>query len=299
MARPLIALSIGDSEDLADLGFGQEHLDDLALRLAKKLLARRARLTYGGVLRPEVTLGLGAQHSFLDVLIDIVAEEGVRDAKCPPLVNPQPWPWYKQVEVSTRATHFGVIQFVDVDPPGDKVEMKDDRFLWTMASACTEMRKRMTGGHPGESPQVPGCAARVVLGGKRRDWAGILPGIAEEVLYMLEAQKPVYLLGGYGGCAKVIVDYLIGDTDDLPDELTFAGHASSPKLQKIIGHAPPNTVPQAFARLDSALRAVRSDRAHLHNGLTPSENDQLMRSENIRNIGRLLNRGLDAALGSP
>lgn len=286
-------MSIGDSEDLDDLGFGTEHLDDLTLRLCKTLLARGARLGYGGVLRPDRESN-DKQHSFLEVLVDIVAEEATRDPNSPPLVNYQPWPWFRQRDMATTARLIGVTKFVDVSPPGPEVADESDAFLWTMASALTAMRRLMTDGSPEGTPPLAASVARIALGGKRRGWAGILPGVAEEVLYALEADRPVYLLGGYGGCTMAIVDYILGDGDDLPDELTLAGNEPSEKLAKIMRHAPVGYVEDAFGRLAQALAEARADRARLNNGLTPQENDTLMRSENARLMGLLLSKGLTA-----
>ena len=41
--------------------------------------------------------------------------------------------------------------------------------------------------------------ARIVLGGRVAGYKGRMPGIAEEALLSLQAQQPVFLLGGFGG----------------------------------------------------------------------------------------------------
>ena len=60
--------------------------------------------------------------------------------------------------------------------------------------------------------------ARVVLGGKTRDYAGHFPGIAEETLYCLLAGKPVVGLRCFGGCADDVVQALLtGVHPDRPE----------------------------------------------------------------------------------
>jgi len=44
--------------------------------------------------------------------------------------------------------------------------------------------------------------ARIVLGGRVDNFKGCMPGIAEEVFIALEKRQPVYVLGGFGGCAR-------------------------------------------------------------------------------------------------
>lgn len=50
--------------------------------------------------------------------------------------------------------------------------------------------------------------ARVALGGRVEDYKGRMPGVAEEVLLSLESRRPVFLLGGFGGCARDIAETL-------------------------------------------------------------------------------------------
>ena len=66
-------------------------------------------------------------------------------------------------------------------------------------SAFTEMRLFMAADED----------ARVVLGGKTRNYAGHFPGIAEESLYSLLAGNRVVGLRGFGGCAEDVVDALL------------------------------------------------------------------------------------------
>lgn len=51
--------------------------------------------------------------------------------------------------------------------------------------------------------------ARVILGGKTRDYAGHFPGIAEEALYSLAAGNPVIALTAFGGCAEDVATALL------------------------------------------------------------------------------------------
>jgi hypothetical protein len=48
--------------------------------------------------------------------------------------------------------------------------------------------------------------ARIVLGGAVVQYKGLMPGIAEETLISLQAQQPLYLMGGFGGCARDIAE---------------------------------------------------------------------------------------------
>ena len=51
--------------------------------------------------------------------------------------------------------------------------------------------------------------ARVVLGGKRHEYSGHFPGIAEESLYSLLAGRRLVALRGFGGCAEDVAHALV------------------------------------------------------------------------------------------
>ena len=63
-------------------------------------------------------------------------------------------------------------------------------------SGLTAMRATMCGE----------TVARIAAGGRIEGYKGRMPGVAEEVLMSFEAQQPVFLLGGFGGCARGIAE---------------------------------------------------------------------------------------------
>ena len=48
----------------------------------------------------------------------------------------------------------------------------------------------------------------LVLGGKLEGYKGAMPGVAEEALLAMKAKQPVFLVGGFGGCARAIAETL-------------------------------------------------------------------------------------------
>lgn len=48
--------------------------------------------------------------------------------------------------------------------------------------------------------------ARIILGGRVDKFMGGMPGIAEEALYSLQAKQPLYVMGGFGGCARDVAE---------------------------------------------------------------------------------------------
>ena len=118
----------------------------------------------------------------------------------------------------------------------------------TWGTALTQMRRAM----------ATECDARIALGGQVSGYNGAMPGIAEELLLHIEQKKPVYILGGFGGCAGEFGDFIF---DGLQPEWL-------PKEQEHI------------------------DIAQLHNGLDEKQNRLLHKTPFIDQAITLVIRGL-------
>jgi hypothetical protein len=130
------------------------------------------------------------------------------------------------------------------------VTAKDDE--WSVG--LTAMRDMMT--------QVSN--ARIVLGGRVENFKGKMPGIAEEALSSFKAKKPLFLLGGFGGCAGDISAIIGLDPTRKPREPKWPGQ-------------------------DEFSTISKND---LNNGLTLKENEVLAKTIHIDQAVALILRGL-------
>jgi len=258
LSQKAIAIAISESPDMAALGLGPEHLRDAMAEIARHLLAMGARLVYGGDLRA---------NGFTELLFELVAryrrDADVGDAR-PAVVNYIAWP----IVVSRPAAEMrglvdelaGVAELHFLDPQGGYLAPSslDDAARpsvtdadWAVAlSAMREVLTRVTD-------------ARIVLGGRTEGYKGRMPGIAEEALTALEAGQPLFLLGGFGGCAR-----------DLAVAL---------KLLLPPADLPAWTGWDAFGPFDATA---------LGNGLTAEENATLVRTVHVDEAVALILRGL-------
>lgn len=203
LSKQAVAISISESPNMSVLGLGPEHLVDAMAEVARHLLAMGARLVYGGDLRAD---------GFTNILFELVARYR-RDADLGDervgVTNYLAWPVHitfsEQYIDQLSAALSGVADLVYLDANGQVMSLDDRRKLSPInpsndqwATGLTAMRALMT--------KV--SQARIVLGGKVEHFKGMMPGVAEEALAMFEARKPLYLLGGFGGCARDIADDL-------------------------------------------------------------------------------------------
>ena len=220
---PLIALSAGgDDNELAERGLGMEHVDELMVRVAKKLLSRGNRLCFGG------TLG-DSKQKLTQYLIETAqnwlengaAQEGdVTNPETWPLVNYSAWPYHTFISEEQRANQVGVCHFIDVNPPRVlDSELKQVPEDWKTdpqsqvytSDSLSQMRERST----------RDSDLRIVWAGKIKGSSGWMPGILEEVGDSLAQNKPVLILGGYGGCAGLIAKYLADIGQPWPEVLAL------------------------------------------------------------------------------
>lgn len=309
----LIALSLGDPPDLIELGYGVEHIDVVAIRIARCLLNYGCDLSYGGIFRSQ---------SFTDLLARVVSErsaelyerelrdDGLRvDGSRPPapmLINYQPQGFHEKITTELIARSVGRIEYVKVDPDWSAPSDVPNRAQFNTAVALSKLRQlqhRTEAGVSISNRRLKGCQARVVLGGRVEGWLGCNLGIAEEIIYTLEKRHPLFILGGFGGAARVVATYLAG-ARAFPEALTFDyqfTHEDSQVFRSVVNifdkYSPTDlTHPRKlFSDMKETLEKTRENLAkHLNNGLSEEENRDLLLSENVVTILGYLKRGLAA-----
>ena len=258
LSQKAVAIAISDSPEMAGLGLAPEHLRDAMAEIARHLLAMGARLVYGGDLRA---------NGFTELLFELVARYR-RDADLgdvrPAIVNYLAWP----IVVSKPAGELqalaqeltGLAELHCLDRYGAELAIaaldgmaRPQVTEADWADALTAMRDILT--------EV--SDARVVLGGRVDGYKGRMPGIAEEALTALEAGQPLFILGGFGGCARDVAA-MLKLVPQPPIAPTWAGR-------------------EAFEPFDESA---------LTNGLTAEENGVLARTVHVDEAVALILRGL-------
>ena len=250
---PNIGISISESPDMRFLGFTDGHLKDAMAGFAIHLLSSGATLAYGGDLRGQ---------GFTRLIFDLVlryrpGQEAV--------ANYLAWPVHATMK--TKDIHElddalqGFARLILVTLDGSPMSCKEHRTVSPNAvddgkwcGGLTAMRQLM----------CVQTAARIVLGGKLEGYKGAMPGIAEETLLAIRAKQPVFLVGGFGGCARAIAEAL-----GLADR--WAGSRDTWQGRELF---------------------EESTEADLNNGLTSTENHQLATTPHIDQAITLVMTGL-------
>ena len=258
--RPVVvAISISESPDMPVLGLGDGHLRSAMAAIAAHVLARGDDLAYGGDLRgggfTELLLELVVQYSPSDVLTD---RARVTDYLA--------WPVHISMSVDALDQRVSLLddiaRLVLIDPHGSRISMEERRLMQPHEPDSSEWEAGLTAMRATMRAETD---VRVVVGGRVHGYKGRMPGIAEEALLSLEAGQALFLLGGYGGCARDIAETLglldgwSGSRPDWPGREHFRHHLHG----------------------------------GLNNGLSPEENGLLAHTSYIDQAISLIVRGLN------
>ena len=263
---PTVAISIAESPDMSMFGLSDEHLRDAMAEIALQLLASGMSLAYGGDLRA---------HGFTELLFELLMryQDHPRHSGKITVTNYLAWPVHIRMTADELAAfstgHEKSAHIIFLARDGTRLEQgkclelpvyEPDENEWT--EGLTAMRNVMR-----EETQ-----ARIVLGGRVDGYKGRMPGIAEETLLSLQSHQPVFLLGGFGGCARDIAE-TIGLVE------TWAGSRPNWQNRSCFDSYSPNDLHNALSKEDNAILArtphiqqavtlVLRGLLRLHNGST-------------------------------
>jgi len=270
-----IGLSVSESQDAAQFGLSELHLQDAVIELARHLLAAGAMLVYGGDLRNE---------GFTRQLFALVRDHNAAGSDpFDRIENFLSWPDCEAVDARLKAEHKPDARFVPVTLPDELVvgreSWADDERDWRRAFGLSLMRQRL----------AERCDARVVLGGKVRGYAGLYPGIAEEAYFTLKAGRPLFVAGGFGGCAAELLRLREAVASELESELL-----APPAI--VLRRRQMCTMSTAvFSGTTEASVVIDTFRASGEwNPLTSDQRAGLGRSRNVAEIVELVLAGLGA-----
>ena len=195
-----IAISISESPDIEVLGLSDRHLQDAAAKIVLHLLSSGRSLAYGGDLRTK---------GFTELLF----EQALRYRGHPhhngiiTVTNYLAWPIHISMTTDELekyvAEHHGIAQLVLIGEDGKRLSMEDRRALSSREPDASERSNGLTAMRQIMCEETD---VRILLGGHIENYKGRMPGIAEEALLSLQINQPVFLIGGFGGCARDIAE---------------------------------------------------------------------------------------------
>ena len=282
----VISISLLKSSDMHRLGLGAVHLQDLLIESARYILSCGGRIAYGENLKYR------EDFNFINVLKELLGAYNTHHEKNSQvkLINYIPYPVYKLTDYYKDESLSDIVDFIQVPIPDEldedlstiiKRERVQDNYIY--ASSLTLMRSMMT-------REVD---ALLLGGGPISGFTGFFPCILEEAYLAMVQKKPIYLLGGLGGCARALIELLRGHKSselneidpfqDLKYKELFDYYKES--IEHDIGMTP---LSYEYIINYFGKNGIKS----LHNGLNRKENELLFEASDTLEIIQLVLKGL-------
>ncbi|MEN5059032.1 hypothetical protein [Sphingobacterium kitahiroshimense] len=278
-----IAISISESDDIQKYGGDEALLRDITIELSRHILVAGGKLVYGGDLR---------QQGFTELFVDLSYQYGQhektdRDTKY--FTNYFAWPIHLNL-TKTHESDFehSRVSIMKVEAPKEcpahtinnfvAPNSPENSFLW--AKSLTKMRLQME----------ENVNARILLGGRTHGFKGRYAGVFEEFIITQNKEHPIYLLGGFGGASKAIVDIIEGN---IPEAYLFE-EANKDLSYKDFFHYYNEKEDLDPIDYTKVYNEVQNDGiSGLRNGLSDEENRLLFYSTNVLEIVALILKGLN------
>lgn len=278
-----IAISVSDSDDLKSLGIGKDMLCDLTVELSRHILKAGGKMIYGGNLSTD---------GYTKLFCDLSNQYGKYEKEKQDVfyfTNYLSWPLYNQMSMADKADYLSCrVQPVECEPsaivPADLQKefvppVNDDlRYMW--ATSLTAMRQQAEAN----------AKARVLVGGKTKGFEGCMAGIVEEFVMAMNSNHPVYLIGGFGGAAKLLTEIIEKKNGTKADTLLSIA-CEDAKYKALYDYFEANGQHIDYSVLDT----ITVD-GFRNNGLSDEENLRLFHSVNIMEIVSLVLKGLSSSL---
>ncbi len=283
LAGCLIAVSVSESEDLAVLGLPPDITDQALQALLVPLVSEGARIAYGGRIEHA--------HNYTLVISDQLGEAYRRLEQTPGMrpfvhvVAQQRWlttPAAVRVDHLQRLAPYGEVWVTAAEgvratfgaAARERPELAACGGCGLGGSGPLEFAVGATGlaamatqaaveADPPDSADTSFvqmrrhmatfCDARVLVGGRKTGFAGRISGVCEEALEAVQADRPLLVLGGFGGAARDVAEAL---------GLVDAGFCVPRK---------PGQDPEG--RYEAGLQALRELRGRFEARFTPAQRD--------------------------
>lgn len=290
LSGKLVGISISNSPDLERLGFSDHHLKRALLEISRHLLAQGARIAYGGDLRPD-----GFTQNLIEMVKAYNHQENNKSQKN--ILNFLAWPLHLEADVNWQAEYKNEVSIQAISLPEDikqkpfeidertflKPEGKENCYVWMRC--LTAMREEM-------AKQID---ARIILGGQVTNYKGVFPGIAEEAALTLINDKPLFVLGAFGGCAKAVGQALLGEAplaltweEQAAQNQTYAETVEFYNERSFLGS------PHSPIDYDALIKTFHNTGFQRINNLDESENRALFESEDLDEMIYLILKGLQS-----
>ncbi len=285
-----ISISEPNINELIRIGHNKNHLIILSQTIARYLLFNNATLLYGGDLRP---------NGFTEYLCEEaqIVQDRLQNNNIQYLKNYISWPIYKAENndlLKWKSKFHKVINMIEIEPPktigGDsKYDINtflpptshENLYAWSLS--LTKMREEM----------IDKCDFRISAGGRLSGYKGKYPGVLEEIIISIDKNKPLYLIGGFGGVTSKVCDLIVNQEIqvELTEKWQIENNKGYSELVDLINKDSKEENVD-YNSINNKIINYKLEDLSINNGLSIEENKTLFKSEFIEEVIFLILKGI-------
>ena len=280
-----VGISISDCGeiDFDILHIHPDELKRLSQELARHLLVNNNILIYGGDLRAN-----GFTEFILEeasILKNRLPEQSFK------VENHLAWPVHCLPEsLDYQADYHDVLNQINYDLPKEfhgevdqsswlEIKTFQDRYIFS--KSLSMMREK----------SIEGSDIRVFAGGKIQKYKGFLPGVLEEFYIASKFNKPIFLIGGFGGVVKHICDSI--SSNKISEVLTQEWQEKNDlDYKNFMGFLNERSYTPHYDQIYLTIQSLTIESLAQRSGLTAEEYNRLINSQFIDEIIHLILKGL-------
>ncbi len=272
-----VGISVSGCKDAEAFGFDDRAINRLTIRIAEFFLFKNLRVIFGqdwredGVMRAVAELAETAASG---------RRGGGKPVPAMRMLNIVPTMGrpLSRLALDAQEASGGVLQTVALR---DLIDDKLSSTLSDFERRCWELwtlRHRLT------AELNPGF--RVCLGGKASGYGGYYAGVAEEAYFALLQNKPLYLIGGFGGATEAVCKALNRSLDQSDQSAKALRPPSTREVEICSSIARSLSIPANG--LDRYFSELGTDQLANANGLTVEQNHALFAMTDIESALELI-----------
>jgi len=276
-----LSISSPSKDDFILNGQIEANLVHLSEQITKQILSNGGTIIYGGDLRENGYTRLMFEEAK-------IAKDRLK-IKGKNIESYIAWPRYCKSEIdlaSIKADSITVATIEECYPPESvmthikdldaPLPINDENYRLVNSICLTDVREKIVQRHD----------VAICIGGVHSGYSGSMPGILEEIYLSVKNNKPLYLLGGFGGLTKNVCDMIL--TKIIPKEFTVKwqidkNEGYSKFLEKI--------------EVDYENIATTLLNHEIKNGLSIEDNKSLFETQFVDEAIHLIFKGLNVLYG--
>jgi hypothetical protein len=298
LAGCIVNLSISDSNESVERGFPSWQVNRVTLQLVAATFGQGASVVFGHDWREDGVME--AVYGFarrVQPPVPLSVDSAAAEAQ-PILRNLLPWPDnphlperdLERLSPTLRVESAGLPVELEGFNFEARAEPAGRLYRYVRARALTHLRHRLNGASD----------VRLCLGGRKSGAAGRYPGLIEEALLALRANKPLYLATFLGGATEQVAAAIEGSpmTDDFcpPSDLDVV-YGDPPATENDEATGADRVIDRAAVW--NEFRNAGLARLAAVNGLTVEENHELLHTPVIDRVIELVLIGLSRIRATP